>query len=855
MNKFHFVASIYSKFVLLDCFKNPVRTWITIFGIALGVSVFLAINLANRTALSSFGDTVNKVAGEANLEIRPVAGDSFDQNILKDIQWLWMVDTEFSPIISADAVLEGDTNEVVRVLAVDIFSESKVKNYELDESKNNKKLFSKHGVLVGETIAKERSFERGDSFSLLVGENRFSVVVDGFLSPDKMGSAYGGRIILMDISLAQELLGMEGLISQIEIVAPRQYLPEIQTKLQKELPPSVKAEPAKTRTEKIERMSKSFEYNLFALSFIALLVGMFLIYNTMAITVIRRRPEIGTLRTLGVSSKNILILMLSEALTLGLVGSLLGVVFGTLMANWALQAVAKTYQRLYFSLPLESVALEPEILVIAFSIGVILTLIAATPACIEGSYVAPATATRSMTVELAIERWSVPFMYISFLLFGLSGFCSTLPAVDNFPLFGYASAFFSVIGLAFLMPILLKKLLPIFSKLLSPFIGLEFKLAMSSLVRTLGRTSVAVATLSVGLAMLVSLAIMIGSFRQTVIDWANQTLVADLWMRPAAADDGKSDARFKAGVYSKLLAIKGIKTVAPWTQSPIEYKGLEASLGGARFDIVEANSNLIFLSGRKNDEVSRRIRGQKCIVSESFSIKHKVNAGDKITIPTKIGPLELLIEDVYYDYVNDSGFIVINRPVYEKHMLDRSFQSFAIHVKPGEDANKVRQQIYKSLGKDSLFVVRTTGELRERILSIFDDTFAITYALHSISVLVAILSVMNALFALTEESKKEFGILRYIGASKNEIRKLVFTEAGLLGLSGCVFGILLGLVLAFILIFVINKQSFGWTVRLMIPFDFIWQTVLIIMATSFASAAIPATRASKTLAPEVVRSE
>ena len=855
MARLSFLISIYGKFVLRDCFKNPVRTWITILGIALGVSVFLSINLANRTALLSFGETVDKVAGKANLEVRPRAGATLDEKIVKDIDWLWMTGAEFTPIISSDVVLEGAASEVVRLLGVDIFSEGETKNYVVERSAQKNKLFSNHGVLIGSKLAAEKDLKIGSEITLLLNDHKEKVVVDGILTEDKIGSAYGGRIILADISLAQELLGLEGLVSQIEIIAPEEKVKRIQEKLQSELPPSVKAEPAATRTEKIERMSKSFEYNLFALSFIALLVGMFLIYNTMAITVIRRRPELGTLRTIGVSSKNILILMLSEALTLGMVGSFLGVIFGVLMANWALQAVARTYQRLYFSLPLETVTLDPSILVISFLTGVSLTLIAATPACIEGSIVAPATATRRMTVELAIERWSKPFMFFAIFLFIVSGICSFLPAVDNFPLFGYVSAFLSVLGLAFLMPFVLKLILPLISKVLHPIIGLELKLAISSLVRTLGRTSVAVATLSVGLAMLVSLAIMIGSFRQTVIDWASQTLVADLWMRPSSADHGNSAARFSHSIEEKLNQMKGVRAVAPWTQTPFEFNGLKASLGGARFDIVEANSNLVFLSGRKNQEVTRKVRDNKCIVSESFSIKHKLSRGDEITIPTKEGPLNLSIEDVYYDYVNDSGFVVVDRPIYEKYMQDKSIQSFAIYLASNQDANEARKKIYQLLGKDSLFVVRTTGELRERILSIFDDTFAITYALHSISVLVAILSVMNALFALTEESKREFGILRYIGASKKEIKKLVFTEAGILGSAGCIFGIMLGLVLAFILIFVINKQSFGWTVRLMIPYDFIWQTVLIIMATSFASAVIPATRASKTLAPEAVRSE
>ena len=859
--------SLFRKFVLRDCLHNYVRTIITICGITLGVSVFLAIGLANKTALASFHDTVDKVAGKANLEIRPLTGRTIDQSILNRLTWLEMAGAVYTPIINDDVVLasgadHSELNELIQLLAVDFFADDAFKGYEVVSPDSSEEsgaqlngVFKHLGVLVGHALAAERNLSEGDKIELAVDDRRFEVVVSGVLTDKGTGAAYGGRLLLCDLSLGQEILGLPGQISQVEIISPPQKLELLQEKLRSELPVSVAVEPASTRTSQIEKMTRSFEYNLYALSFIALLVGMFLIYNTMAITVIRRRPELGTLRTLGLSSRHILGLILSEAILLGAVGSLLGLFCGVLIADWALQAVAMTYQRLYFSLPLDSVRLEPIILLIAFFTGVGLTTIAAVPAALEAAAVSPAEATRKMSIELNIDRWTLPFAMVALIFFGLSAYSSTLPALANFPFFGYFSALTCVFGVAFLMPAILKKLLPVLGRILYPLLGLESRLAVSSLGRTLGRSSVAVATLSIGIAMLISLAIMIGSFRETVIDWARQTLVADLWMRPASRDGGSKNARFPAELEGRLATVVGVKAVEPWTESDFEYAGMKATLGAARFDLVEKFSNLSYLSGRGNREVAALIRGKNCIVSESFSIKHGVLAGDTIEVPFKTGLIPIKVQDVYYDYVNDTGFVVVNRDFYRENMKEDGINSFAIFVKEGYEPVSVRKQIFAQLSGKSRFVVRTTGELRERILDIFDQTFAVTYALHAISIVVAILSVMNALFALTEESRREFGILKYIGLSAKGIKKMVLTEAGVLGLSGCVFGIMLGFVLSLLLIYVINKQSFGWTIRFTVPYDFIAETFAIIMFTSIASGLIPARLASATQAPEVIRSE
>ncbi|MBS2004799.1 MAG: FtsX-like permease family protein, partial [Cyanobacteria bacterium SZAS LIN-5] len=229
--------------------------------------------------------------------------------------------------------------------------------------------------------------------------------------------------------------------------------------------------------------------------------------------------------------------------------------------------------------------------------------------------------------------------------------------------------------------------------------------------------------------------------------------------------------------------------------------------------------------------------------------------GDSLTLQTPSGDHTVKVEGVYYNYASDLGYIVIPRAVFKELYHEDRVSNCAIYLAPGADPYAVRAEIQKRLAKVGLFSIRTTSELRKEAIKIFDRTFAITYALHTIAIAVSMLAVMNALFALALESRREFGILRYMGASKKQIQSVVLTEAGILGVLGNLSGLALGFVLSLLLIFVINKQSFGWTVQFAVPYDFLIESSILVLLTSVLSGIVPARFAAKTVAPQVVREE
>lgn len=600
-------------------------------------------------------------------------------------------------------------------------------------------------------------------------------------------------------------------------------------------------------------MTKSFEYNLLALTFIAVMVGMFLIYNTMTISVLRKRQEVGTLRAIGVDKWQIVICFFLEALLLAVAGTFLGVAFGLVLADGALKAVSSTINHFWFQHPIENVTFDWKTVFLSASAGGGLTLLAAIPPVLESISVSPAEATRRASYESKLRVLAAPLAVLSLIVFALAYWTSGQPPVNGFPLFGYVAAFLSITGAALFVPLFIKVLLPAMANILHSCMPGEGKFAARSLYGTIGRTSVAVASLMIGIAMMVSLAIMIGSFRQTVLVWVNQTLEADLWLQSAARAQGSGSARLDPSMIDLVESTPGVKAVDGFVEMPFEYNGLPTNIAGADLDVRAKYGRLAFVNGEKTSDVLATLGDRACLVSECFAIKKGVRAGDVLHLTTPSGPQDITVRSIYYDYASDLGYIILPRATYHRLFNDSTISSCAIYLQPNQDPHQVREAILKKA--TSLLKIRTTSELRGEAMRVFDRTFAITYALHTIAISIAMLSIMNALFALTLESRREFGILRYLGATAGQLRKIVLIEAGLLGLFGNITGMILGWILSQLLIHVINKQSFGWTVQLVVPYDFLVQSSIVVLATAILSGILPARMAAKTLAPQVVRDE
>jgi putative ABC transport system permease protein len=850
-----------NSFVLRDLRLNWVRSALTIVGIALGVAVMLAINLANGTTLSRFADSIDLISGKANLQIRTAGGGDLDERVLSNMRALWDQNVLFTPVIDQLVVIPGQAQDVVEVLGVDMFADPAFRPFHYDgavaqESFDDNAIFGSGAVYIGERFAQRYGLSRGSTFSVLANDKRQVLRVAGIISYSGPGKTFGGNLLLMDIGPAQELFDMHGRISRAELIVPEGLLTPVKAQLQTSLPVAVQVESPSRRGQQVEKMLAAFHYNLTALSLIALLVGMFVIYNTMSITVIRKRAEIGVLRAIGVSRLRIFGLFLVKAIILGACGSLVGLAGGLLFAGYAVKAVSTTVQALYVDQPPATISLSWQMLALAFSFGMFMTIVASLAPIFEAVSVPPAEATRRASYERRVERGSPMLAIFGIVTLLAAGGAALAPPLWGLPVFGYVSAALTIFGVAFCMPIVLSFLGRRSEPLLRLWFGTEGKLAILSLNSTLGRTSVTVASLMLGISMMVSLAIMIGSFRQTVIVWVQQSLKADLYVAPLARATSKRAGRLSPSTVEAIRRLPGVADVDAFVEVPFEYNGSQANLGAGELDVLVRHGGLMLVGGQDSGPVEKRLGHESaCVVSEAFALHNNVHAGEKLTLPSPGGPWQVAVAGIYYDYASDGGYVIVPRWLYRQHYPDWYSTTLGVYVQPGGDLEQLRSAMVQALGADTSLSIRTNGELRKEVLRVFDNTFAITYALHAISILVAILGVMNALLAMTYELRREFTILSYLGASCKQIRKIILVQAGTLGLLGNVFGMTVGFVLSLLLIHVINKQSFGWTVQLSIPWAFLSESFVLIMLFSVASGWLPAVAAIANLSPEAVRVE
>lgn len=860
------------RLILRSLAQNKLRTLLTVLGIALGVGILLAINLANDMALSNFKDSINRVSGKSNLTIYPTQSDVLDETILNPLKWIWQIPdatgSHFAPSIEQTALWatpDSQQNpdapqEVVRVLGVDMLAnlqdESDSGMTLLTQSASPFDILKPYHAYIGENLAQKHRLQPGQSFQLFLNDHVSTFTVAGILSRGELGDAYGGQIMVMDLSTAQPAFGMQGQLSKIDLFVPETTVSQVQEKLTQTLPFGLAVERPTQKGAQVEKMVKSYQYNLTTLSFIALLVGVFLIYNTMSITIIRRRPEIGTLRAIGFSKLQIFSLFLIEALIIGLLGTLLGLGFGLFLSQFAIKAVATTVAALYTGQVLDQFSVNPWLLLEAFGFGIIMTFIGALAPVLEATAVSPAEASRRASYESRIFQASGKLSLLGLLFAVGAGATAFQPPVAGLPIFGFISALCTILAAALWMPLLLKMILSSLLPLLKKWFGIEARLAALILRGALGRTAVSVASLMIGIAMMVSLAVMISSFRQTVVTWVEQTLKADLWIEPVSKFDSKQTGRITPIALSTIRNLPGVAAVDDFYEFPIQYQGNPTHLGIGQFQVLAEYGNLLFLDGEAPKAVLKRVSEHPAVViTEPFSTRYHVQKGESIELVTPLGLKKFRVEGVYYDYSSDLGYIVMPRQWYQKFYQDDRVSNLAVYLKPGVNPETIRQAIQQKLKGQSRLDIRSNQELRENVLRIFDRTFAITYALHVIAIAVALLAVMNSLFALVLEARREFGILKYLGAKDSQIGKIVLFKAGLLGLFGNISGLMVGLVLSFLLIFVINKQSFGWTIRFELPWPFLLQSFALVMLTSILSGLIPARLAAKTPAPEVIKSE
>lgn len=846
---------LFYRLMLRPLFHEPVRLTLTMLALALGVAVVLAIELAGSAAAGSFHSSMEALAGGNDLEI--VASGGVPESVIATLS-SQPFSLRISPRIE-DFATVTDTQQTLPLIGLDLVAEgsrylgeesAKVSTKPSDGPAVEflKGIRDPASIWVGASMGKNP----GDRLPLLINDQALLCSVRG-VYPDSNGNE---SAILMDIAAAQKALNRFGRVDRILLKLPAGAdLGAAQVRMRGVLPPGVEVHPQGTATNENRKMLAAFRWNLRLLSYIALVVGAFLIYNTISISVVRRRHEIGVVRAFGGSRSDIVGAFLAQAAFLGLGGSLLGLPLGRTMAAGAVQLMALTVESLYVSSRPGGIELTAHSVALALIIGVGLAVVSALSPAREAMRVAPVDAMSHGRREFSAQMHKARDLLIATVLAAAAAFASKMPAVADKPLCGYLATVLLIVGAAYAIPALVSFLSSLTAPFLGKLLGVEGLLASRSLAASLNRTSVLVAALSTAIAMMVSVGIMVGSFRQTVVTWMNGQLPADLYIRPAGSPAADRHPTLSPELAEGIAALPGVASVDRLRAYEISYDGMPATLASMELRTSRSYRNADFFSGRPTLTVLSELRGaNNIIVSEPFTYKHHLKIGDTITLSLGESRADFHITDVYYDYASERGYLLMDRETALRYLPDPTPSNLAVFLAPSANAENVRKLI-QEIAAGSHVLIFSNRDLRAEAIRIFDRTFAITYALEAVAVFVAVMGIAGALLALVIDRRRELGLLRFLGASAPQIRKLILVEAGLLGLLANLVGFVLGYLLSLILVFVINKQSFGWTIRFHWPVAILFAALSVVFLATVLAGLYPARVAVHLNPLEVVHEE
>ena len=851
--------TLFRQFIVRALLRDRARAVVTLAGLTLGVAVVVAIRLANVSSIRGFEIALDVVAGKTLLEIVG-AGVGVPETQLADLGWLRDYG-RVSPVIDRTARVRAPdgTEHPVRVLGVDVLRDRPFREYRLLRFARDGRdprpqellalLLDPASVVLTERFAGRHAIDLDTRVPLIIGDRVHDAVVRGLLLDAGPARVVDGQLALMDIATAQLVFDRLGWVDRVEIqLFDADLVDDAEGAIGARLPDGLRVQRPAQRGRQVEKMLAAFHFNLTALSYIALVVGLFLVYNTVAVSVITRRREIGTLRALGATRRLVRRLFLGEAAVLAMVGTGLGLPAGWLLARVAVRLTSTTVNTLYITSAATVPALGAGDLLLACAVAIPLALAGAAMPAAEAAGVTPIAAVRDLDRFVRDRRFPHRAAALSVLLFGAGWWLSTLEAVGGLPVFGLGAALAVLFGAAALVPVLLELLRRVGRAPLGRGFGVEGLLAHANLSASVSRLAVSVAALVVSLAMLAAIAIMVGSFRETVAYWVGQTLQGDLFVATADRAPVGPAVTISAAAERRIAAHPAVAALDGFRNVDLPYgpdDGL-IILGAGDFEVLLEHGGLLFKTPADGRAAMRRaLSADAVVVSESFAIKYDVTVDDRIELETPRGARPFRVAAVYYDYASDRGLVVMDHMTFARHYGAHRPTGLTVYLEPDADPEAVRQELLAAVGPDHGLFIRTTAALRAEVLRIFDATFAITYALEAIAIVVAIVGVAATLVTLTLERRRELVMLRLVGAGRGQIRRMVVIEAAMLGMLSQGVGLLIGVVLSLILIYVINVQSFGWTIQFHLPLGFLAQSTLLIAVTTALAGLYPARVATR----------
>jgi putative ABC transport system permease protein len=540
-----------------------------------------------------------------------------------------------------------------------------------------------------------------------------------------------------------------------------------------------------------------------------------------------------------------------EALAIGVIGTAAGLVLGLVMAQGLLRLVTRTINDLYFVLSVREVILTPLAIAMSVVLGVGATLAAALAPALEATGARPREVLTRSRLDARTRRAVPVAAWCGAALLTAGGALLLLPEAGVG--LGFAALFLVLIGCALVTPAAAIGLLRILGPLAGRCFGLLGRMAARGIVSSLSRTAVAIAALMIAVSTAVGVGIMIASFREAVVQWLEGTLRADIYVSPPSLVGSRPDATLDPEVIRRLSHAPGVVSastsrgaVVPSPRGPVQVAALGLESGRVPgFRLSQGQPETVWPAFERGD----------VIVSEPFAYRHRARVGGVVRLRTDQGERDFRVAGIFYDYGSSTGVVIMHRTIYDRWWTDRAVSSLGLYAAPGTDRTSLVETLRRASAGGPDVVIRSNRDLRDASLEIFDRTFAITAVLRILTGVVAFIGVLSALMALQLERMREIGVLRALGLTPRQVWGMVTAETGLMGLIAGLLAMPVGILLAAVLVYAINRRSFGWTMPVDVQPAMLLQGLALAVGAALLAGLYPARRMARAQAAEALRDE
>lgn len=857
---------LWTRFTWRHWRMSPLSSGLLLLILAIGVAAFFSIRLANRAAVSSFQNFTDLITSQSDGLISAPVGMLSDDVLPELRQLLGDSPVNLVPVLEASAVAPNpEDNQAIgsrplyQILGLDLPALINLSSQQDNRSdwfrastdagnpKTNAGLSSvlqdPRAVFISTALAQRDHLQPGSTLPLIINEHPVELHVAGIIPADPRQPAAPWSLLIVDLPALQQLTDKLGKLDRVEFVledAPQRasQWARIRARLDTANPPGSPRwliSSSTDRSASAATMTQAFRLNLTLLSLLALLVGLYLVFQGLDGAVVRRRNEIAVLRSLGVTSRQIELSWLVEAAGLGLIGGVVGLLLGWLGAQLAVKMVARTVNALYFSNSVDSAPFAWSEAAIALVLSMLASVLAGwRPARIAALTPPAQVATRGGTSTDSGGTWlHRPGLAAILIVAALLLTCLPplrLAGGARFPVAAYASALGLILGAGILTGSILAGLARGLHSLKLNRVTL--RLAVSHLRAPSGRHRLMVACLVCAVGMTAGMAILVGSFDTTMRGWISRTFQADLFVSSAGAQSASSTSRISPATWKPIATHPAVAETNVVQVMEIRLQEVTTLLVGNHLAFFRDHAHPAWVSAPLSPEVFDPQRNELLgLASEAFAERFRVGRGDRVQVPTPDGFRQVTIAGIFADYGNEQGSLLIEQIHFARWYGHELAASLILTLKPGQNPEALRVELRAAHPGLGIF---TSAFLRGESLRIFHQTFAVTYALELIGTVVAIAGLALTMASLLWERRIDLNTLRALGLRRRELSSAAALEGAITATAGILMGLALGVVLGWLLIFRVNKQTFGWTLQTDLP----WLQLLALSLLVLASATV-----------------